>query len=42
MYVSMSVVLKLFHVKDPKNYMYLAAGPPSENIVFQGLLEAKI
>ena len=26
-YVSMSVVLKPFHVKDPQNYMYLATDP---------------
>ena len=33
---SKSVVLKLFHVKDPQSYMYFGRGPPSQNMLFQG------
>ena len=36
------MVLKLFHVKDPQNYMFLAADPPSRKRPFQGRPEAEI
>ena len=39
---SKSMVLKLFHVKDPQNYMYLAADLHLEKGMFQGPPEAEI
>ena len=30
----MFLLLNLFHVKDPQNYLYLGRRPPSENMLF--------
>ena len=40
-YVSMSVVLKLFHVKDDQNDMYLATDPHLKIFSSRDPLEAK-